>query len=382
MDSFRKEWDENPREKAGYFALLFYTWTLKIFKRDRKQQFTTENIWAPYNAYRSQKLGDRLERIWLDQLDRRKSSKKSPSLLRAILFAFWQDILVMCLIHLTTCLAEVFLRPYLLGELISSFSRDTDIKDVITIAGQMLLLNFTCSIFYCHYLYSTANLGMEVRAAVVSTVFRKSLKLSKTALNDVSPGQIVNLVSNDVSRFEIVAISCCFLWSGPLQTVIAAYFLYQEVGISGFAGMLIIGGIAIFQTYTARLTSTFRRKIARETDQRIRLTDEVLAGIQVIKLYAWEKPFAKLLEKARRITVVATGGSDRRAPQQPTGGFLGASRAQTEKTKMAQAAHTRRIDGVECSSFFFRAALSALREGRRRKANRSTDGDQHGSRAP
>lgn len=76
----------------------------------------------------------------------------------------------------------------------------------------------------------------------------QSLKLSKTALNDVSPGQIVNLVSNDVSRFEIVAISCCFLWSGPLQTVIAAYFLYQEVGISGFAGMLIIGGIAIFQS--------------------------------------------------------------------------------------------------------------------------------------
>uniref|UniRef100_A0A0A9WH16 Multidrug resistance-associated protein 1 n=1 Tax=Lygus hesperus TaxID=30085 RepID=A0A0A9WH16_LYGHE len=183
--------------------------------------------------------------------------------------------------------------------LITSFSRD-DPQETVVAAVQLIMVNLGTSLLSNHYLYATAVFGMKMRAAIVSVVFRKSLRLSKTALNDVSPGQIVNLVSNDVSRFEIVAVAFSFLWSGPLQTVIIAYFLYRDVGLYSFAGMAVVVGITILQTYTARLTSQFRRKIAREADTRIRLTDEILAGILVLKLYAWEKPFTKLLEQARR----------------------------------------------------------------------------------
>lgn len=38
-----------------------------------------------------------------------------------------------------------------------------------------------------------------------------------------------------------------------------------------------------------------------KTDERIRLMNEIICGVQVIKMYAWEKPFAKLIAYARKM---------------------------------------------------------------------------------
>ena len=44
----------------------------------------------------------------------------------------------------------------------------------------------------------------------------------------------------------------------------------------------------------------YRRKTAVETDERVRLMNEILMGMRVIKLYCWEKMFGDLISSVRK----------------------------------------------------------------------------------
>ncbi len=45
---------------------------------------------------------------------------------------------------------------------------------------------------------------------------------------------------------------------------------------------------------------SLRDETAVLTDDRIRMMNEVISGIRVIKMYGWEKPFAALVDEVRR----------------------------------------------------------------------------------
>lgn len=49
-----------------------------------------------------------------------------------------------------------------------------------------------------------------------------------------------------------------------------------------------------------QLFSQLRLETAERTDERIKQMNEILTAIRVIKMYTWEKPFAKLIDTCRR----------------------------------------------------------------------------------
>lgn len=52
--------------------------------------------------------------------------------------------------------------------------------------------------------------------------------------------------------------------------------------------------------YLSNKQGVLRGKIASRTDQRVKVMSELVNGVQVIKMYAWEKPFEKLVDALRK----------------------------------------------------------------------------------
>lgn len=78
----------------------------------------------------------------------------------------------------------------------------------------------------------------------------KALKLSQAARGKTTVGQLVNLLSNDVNRFDFSLMWIPFLAAGPLQTVIFTYLLYAELGWPVFPAIGLVVVFAVLQCMT------------------------------------------------------------------------------------------------------------------------------------
>lgn len=68
----------------------------------------------------------------------------------------------------------------------------------------------------------------------------QALKLSHSALGQTAPGKVVNLLSNDVNRFELVSLLINALWTAPTLTIIIGILLWLEIGWAGVVGIAIV----------------------------------------------------------------------------------------------------------------------------------------------
>lgn len=268
--------------------------------KGRKKQLGLEDLYKPLSKHNARNLGNKLEAAW----EQEHKNHKNPSLMRAGLKVFGGNLMLMGIALLAIEMLFKVTSPILLGGIVhhyaNSNNNNTYSNEVYFYAAGLIMFSFLNVIFAHGLMLANLSLGMKMRVAACSTIYRKSLKLSKTALAHVESGQTINLLSNDVSRFELIAMFCHYLWVGPIETLVVGVLMYLEIGISAIAGIVFLLLFIPFQFYLGKKTSQLRLKTALRTDERVRLMNEIIQGIQVIKMYAWEKPFGKVITYARQ----------------------------------------------------------------------------------
>nr|XP_056705308.1 ATP-binding cassette sub-family C member 2 [Euleptes europaea] len=149
------------------------------------------------------------------------------------------------------------------------------------------------SICLQQYFQLCFRLGMSVRTSLMTAIYKKALTVSNTTRKESTIGETVNLMSADAQRFMDFTNFMHQLWSSPLQIALSIAFLWGELGPSMLAGigvMLLLLPINAVMVTKAR---AIQMKNMTNKDERMKIMNEVLNGIKILKLFAWEPSFEK-----------------------------------------------------------------------------------------
>ncbi|KAH1001566.1 hypothetical protein HUJ04_005565 [Dendroctonus ponderosae] len=279
------------------------SWVLPVFKLGYQKDLQVEDIYNTTKADLSQPLGDILERNWNEEVLRVQKSGKPPSLKRAIWKTIGKSYMIIgFLIFLNTFLIKMS-QPIVLGRYIKYFEKNSTHDDSTgwLLGSGVILLAFLHKVVMHYTVLNCSRVGMRVRVACCSLIYRKLLRLNHISSGKTTAGQLVNLLSNDVVRFDFALGFLHYIWIMPLQGIAGLIVMYSYIQNAAFPTMLVMTIQAVLgQGCLSKLQGRFRGKIATLTDQRVKLMSEITSGIQVIKMFAWEKPFEKIADISRR----------------------------------------------------------------------------------
>lgn len=115
-------------------------------------------------------------------------------------------------------------------------------------------------------------------------------------------GTIINLMAVDSLKLAEVSAYLHFLWAAvPIEIAVSVGLLYGLLGLSSIAGIGVMLILLPVNLMIARGFSIFQKRIMAATDARIHITNEVLQNIRIIKFFAWEHRFGRLVDEKRAI---------------------------------------------------------------------------------
>lgn len=133
----------------------------------------------------------------------------------------------------------------------------------------------------------------------MAAVYRKSFYLSNKARQQSTVGEIVNLQSIDANKFQDLFPYLHMMWSAPFQLVVSMVMLWQLLGPSCLAGVAVMILTVPANGFIAKKLFAVQKIIMSLRDRRIKLMNEILSGMRIIKFFAWEDSFINALSKIR-----------------------------------------------------------------------------------
>lgn len=297
---------ECPFVYANIFSRLTFGWMTPLMKLGKHQYLTEDDLWLLPRPDQTDALTNQLRLSWNRQLSSSTDpshpspSPPSPSLIWALVRAYGGPYLIAALFKLTQDVLQ-FAQPQLLRRLlrfVDSYASGHEPEPVYVgylIAGIMFTCGLVQTLFLHQYFQRVFQTGIRVRSGLIGIIYQKSLVLSNEEKGGRATGDIVNLMSTDVSRIQDSCTNGLILISGLFQINLAFISLY------GMLGWPMLGGIAVvllsipLNTLIARFQTRLQRQQMKNKDSRTRLMSEILNNIRSIKLYTWENAFTQKL---------------------------------------------------------------------------------------
>jgi len=280
-------WDLNPRDQSATVAPMFdKNWGPMLKSANLTSR---EKVDASFSVEGGEVV---LE------TGKKKSPQESLSIFLPLIKSFGLSFLCGSVLKFFHDIM-VFIAPMLLKQIIA-FSEpvcegctQSPLWQGILYATALLLVALIQTILLSTYFYRMYLIGLWTKSALISAIYRKSLAVTAESKKGSTSGEIVNLMSVDCQKIGDILPYLNMLWSSPLQITVAIYMLYQILGVSVIAGLVVMIVLIPVNGFSAAITRKLQVKMMKQKDIRVKKMNELLSGMKILKLYAWEPSFMK-----------------------------------------------------------------------------------------
>ncbi|OAQ30094.1 hypothetical protein K457DRAFT_73774, partial [Linnemannia elongata AG-77] len=285
-------------EKANFFSRISFHFLQPILREGYKGPLAAKDIEGMMpDRIRTEHCHALLNDRWQRAVTKAQSRDKKPSLFITIMKTYgwgWIPIMIFRLAASTF----TYILPVLLSQILNFIESYSSGEPQPVSLGVILAFGMffasVLSAFCVGQFYQTAiNIGVEIRTALIAMVYRKSLRLSNAAKQSNTAGEISNHMSVDAERWLHAVTSLPTLVSIPYEIALALWLLYNQIRWSIFIGLVLIVALMSTQGFIVKAYMKAKIKKMEAADNRMRLMNEILAGIKIVKLYGWEDSFKR-----------------------------------------------------------------------------------------
>ncbi|KAL9978591.1 hypothetical protein ACROYT_G016125 [Oculina patagonica] len=293
---------QNPREKASFLSLLTFSYVSNFLKLGSKQPLEEKHLFAVETSYQTERLVADLEREWLAEERSSEQNRTKPRLWKALMKVIpCRDYIAMAFFRFCyTITLNAF--PLIIWFFLRNISTASEMsyKATLPFVIGISLVAIARSLCSIHGMCKAEMIAIKLKSAMIGLVYKKILNLNRCSLQDTISENTINLVSNDAQALEQMCDAVFLFPFAPLDLVISMALLWYLFAWQALIGASFFLLVVVYGSFAAHEAGKVRHQSAAVTDKRLQMMKEIITGIRVVKMYAWEWNFSDLVAQLRR----------------------------------------------------------------------------------
>uniref|UniRef100_F7GMR5 ATP binding cassette subfamily C member 13 n=1 Tax=Macaca mulatta TaxID=9544 RepID=F7GMR5_MACMU len=301
----------SPEKSASFFSKVTYSWFSRVITLGYKRPLEREDLFELNESDSSYTVCPTFEKQWRKEVLRNQERQKvkasfyieahtkKPSLLYALWNTFKSVLIQVALFKVFADILS-FTSPLIMKQMIIFCEHSSDFGwNGYGYAMALFVVVFLQTLILQRYQCFNMLTSAKVKTAVNGLIYKKALLLSNVSRQKFSTGEIINLMSADAQQLMDLTANLNLLWSAPFQILMAIYLLWQELGPAVLAGVAVLVFVIPINALAATKIKKLKKSQRKNKDKQIKLLKEILHGIKILKLYAWEPSYKNKIIKIR-----------------------------------------------------------------------------------
>ena len=278
-------------DNAGFFSQLFWFWISDLVKTAAVAPLTMAHLGSLPEDSKCTPLMLRFDAEWS-----KERRKPKPSIIRALMAMFRSVMFRTGATEFSIKVSQLSI-PVIVQLLLHWYASGkgsvlTGITYALILFGTALLFQ---GLIQAHNFMLVYKTGMDIRTILCALIYEKALTVATSERSGLTTGEIVNLMSADAEKVVFTCLMFHGLWTTPLFLAAAIYLLVDLVGVAIVPGLAMLICTAPIQGFVISQQHKLQRAVMLKSDARVKLVNEVLQGVRVVKYYNWEASFEKRL---------------------------------------------------------------------------------------